>query len=225
MAQAQRDGYLFLRASAPHAPLAALRAQAEAAAQEQGWLSPVASAGPSAPPPQVVPGAHLAGEGWDDPSFVAFQRAVQGSDAFTTLVQARWLAELVESAAGQPMRPLGAHIVRCRLPGGSPPTTRPHQDSYYLKETPGVWVAWLPLVPISLLLGPLAVLPGSHGGGAWPPVAADGTLAVPTGSVWRTGPVAPGDAIVFAAELVHTAWDNQTPDRVRLSVDLRFAPA
>ena len=172
----------------------------------------------------ALPGARLTGRGWDDPAFVTFQQAVLASEAFAALAEAPWLAELVGSATGQPMRPLGAHIVRCRLPGGSPPPTQPHQDSYYLGGAAGAWVAWLPLVPVPLELGPLGVLAGSHTTGAWPPAREDGTVQVGAERIWDTGPVAPGDVIVFAAALVHTAWDNQHAGGVRLSVDLRFVP-
>jgi ectoine hydroxylase-related dioxygenase (phytanoyl-CoA dioxygenase family) len=41
---------------------------------------------------------------------------------------------------------------------------------------------------------------------------------------WATGPLAPGDVVLFGAHTIHCAWSNVTPDLVRAAFDVRYEP-
>ena len=88
-------------------------------------------------------------------------------------------------------------------------TTGPHQDSFYLPNAPALWTAWVPLVAIPMELGPLALLPGSHREGPRPHRHAFSGIEVGDQEPWATGPVAPGDVLLFGPHTVHCLADGR----------------
>lgn len=157
-----------------------------------------------------------------------------------------WFASIFEEVA----RSLDHSWVRS-VPRGD--GTAPHCDLPYMaRGTDRLLTMWLPLEPVDIEDGPLAILSGSH---HHPAIRDYCTLdadqlprrvlprfrhgrRVPEakfsrnaegcrreiGGRWLTARFEPGDALVFSARTLHCSLDNAST-RVRLSVDMRFQPA
>ena len=136
--------------------------------------------------------------------------------------QSRW-RRLAEDLVGEPVT--GGAPEWFNKPAGTNHPTPPHQDANYLPD-PALWIAWIPLDDCPLDRGPLAVVPGSHEGGLRPHEGAtldEREAESRAGDRWVAAALQPGDALFFSALTLHRSLDNRT-ERLRLSVDLRFAP-
>jgi len=89
---------------------------------------------------------------------------------------------------------------------------------------PRFWTLWVPVVDTPLEVGPLAVVPGSHRRGAAPHVDNLTGIVLPPDTRLASGPVGPGDAILFGEETIHCAWSNVSQTAVRVSFDIRYEP-
>jgi ectoine hydroxylase-related dioxygenase (phytanoyl-CoA dioxygenase family) len=206
----------LLRTAAIDRVRATVRRYAEAA----GWVIPE----PGNPPRfQAAPGARI-GRAWTDPLWIELQRVVLGSPEFAALAAARPLMAALRTIFGEPAVRALSNFCWLRLPGEPAQTTGPHQDSFYLPRSPGLWTAWIPVVEIPMDLGPIALIPGSHREGLRPHRSAFSGLDVGDHEVWATGPFAPGDVVLFGAHTIHCAWSNMTPDLVRAAFDIRYEP-
>lgn len=170
----------------------------------------------------ATPGAALSGLGFDDPRWIGLQQA-----CYSALPALRAAVHpSVETLMDVPVCAAQGDICRLTLPGQPHLTTRPHQDYSYIGD-PEMWTVWIPLVDCPLPLGPLCWEPNSWSRGALPhstaPDSGEGLLGY-DGSGMRSVALQVGDAVFFHALTVHGARDNQTSDRARLSVDLRFTP-
>jgi ectoine hydroxylase-related dioxygenase (phytanoyl-CoA dioxygenase family) len=122
-------------------------------------------------------------------------------------------------------------IARLMFPKAVRFTTPEHQDYPNNQGTEEVYATWVPLVSCPVELGGLAVLEGSHRFGVLPLAFALGagfTRAVldeRVGSLrWLSADYRPGDVVVFHSLAVHRGLPNRTADRIRLSIDFRYAP-
>ncbi len=220
-----RPRHRELRGVLDRALVATLRDAVVAAAGDLGLAGGLAADGSV----RATPGAALAGTGWDDPRWIALQQRVLATPALASLRDALAWSEALMRLLGA--RPEGGHgdVVRLTCPGQASLATRPHQDGFYVGPAADLWTVWVPLVPCPLVLGPLAVLrdptaglrphrPGPHG------VPELTGLPTPDEApeVWEPFPLEPGDALAVRHDAVHAALPNLTPDRLRVSVDLRF---
>ena len=108
-----------------------------------------------------------------------------------------------------------------------------HQDAHYYKAwdpTDGrLLTMWMPLVPVDAESGCLEVAPRSHTRG-WieRTHGYNGLFTVPDHVLADFQGVAvnmdPGDVLIFSDTTLHQSLDN-TSDRVRWSIDIRFAEA
>jgi hypothetical protein len=151
---------------------------------------------------------------------------------------------------GEPARSFDHTWVRAVPPGDG---TAPHCDLPYMaRGTDRLLTMWLPLTPVTLADGPLAILAGSHQHptiqdycridadrlprrllprfrhGRRVPEAkfsrnADGCRRE-LGGRWLTSTFEPGDAVVFSARTLHCSLDN-TGHSSRLSLDTRYQPS
>jgi len=218
---AEEDGYLYLPALLPATAIAAVRAVVRAHAEALGWLEPA----PDNPETwQAIPGARLKGRGWDDPDWIDLQREVSAHSDFLALVQSSELMAVLATLYGEPAGVAVANHCWIKLPGSPEHTTRPHRDAFYLPDCPRMWTAWLPLTHTPAEVGPLGVIAGSHTSGLWPQRDAMAGIDVPHEATWATGPVSPGDVVLFGAETIHCAWANTSATAVRVSLDVRFEP-
>lgn len=220
--RAREDGYLFFRGLLPEEALREVRRQVLELCREHGWLDPEAPlmAGIRAEGLHVVEGS--------DPRWVAFYREVLKLRDFHALAQHPSLLGALGRAFAEPVLAHSRNICRVMFPTSAEFTTPPHQDHLYIGGTPDTWTTWIPLGDCPRALGGLAVWPGSHRLGfmkARPGKGAGGQqVDVPEDAVWATSPMVCGDVLAFHSLTVHQALDNQTPDRLRLSVDYRYQP-
>ncbi len=213
-------GYVYLPGLLPPAALDPVRAAVRRYAETAGWVIPE----PGNPPRfRAAPGARI-GCAWTDPLWIGLQRAVFDSPEFAALAAAPPLMEALRRILGEPAIPALANFCWLRLPGEPAQTTAPHQDSFYLPHSPGLWTAWIPVVEIPMDLGPLALVPGSHRQGRRPHRHAFSGVEVGDEEAWATGAFAPGDVVLFGAHTIHCAWSNMTPDLVRAAFDIRYEP-
>jgi ectoine hydroxylase-related dioxygenase (phytanoyl-CoA dioxygenase family) len=87
---------------------------------------------------------------------------------------------------------------------------------------------WVPLGRCPLVLGPLAVLPGSHERGLLPhtgDVAWRRGVDVADDAGWAASDLEPGDAIFFSWLTVHRALPNASDRALRLSATCRYRAA
>jgi ectoine hydroxylase-related dioxygenase (phytanoyl-CoA dioxygenase family) len=101
-----------------------------------------------------------------------------------------------------------------------------HQDGFF---NPGIPFrnCWIPLVDMDEDIGGLAVAEGCHKSlhhdTQTPPI-----FPVPAGSIplsaWRRANYAAGDLLVLHLDAPHTGITNLSPDRFRLSLDIRMLP-
>jgi hypothetical protein len=217
----REDGFLFFPGLLDSAVVDGVRADVTEVLADQGWLAP------DTDPLDAVPGPTPRKPG-DDGWFDAYTRVI-GAESFNRLPHSPALASVARNILGpdtiaQPMK-----IARITYPGSQYPTP-PHQDFFFVRGTPDVLTAWIPLGDCPADMGGLRVLPGSHHDGLRAVKAAHGAGGISAevdedDPRWR-GPVdyRAGDVLVFHSLLVHNAPPNQG-ERLRLSGDFRFQSA
>jgi len=214
-------GHALVRGALPLPLIEAVAAEAMAACAAQGWLQD-----PTQPTP--TSDAALSGNGFDDPGWLLLQQQVLGSRAFTALNESAAMLDLMARLFGEPARGRCGDVVRVTFPGGERLTTPAHQDHHYIGGSARLWVAWLPLLPCPLEVGPIALLDRSHRDGPLPHDAEPGSdhpgVRVADGATWCAGEVHPGDVVLMHCLAVHKALPNRTQERIRLSLDCRFLP-
>ncbi|MSP93297.1 MAG: hypothetical protein EXR79_16140 [Myxococcales bacterium] len=218
---AERQGFLLLRRAVPDERLSPLRDLVARACRTRGWLRADHTTDPA-----VRLGAY------DDPRWIELLSEVLPSAAFDAVRHTPAILECLQALWQDRPVPQAGDVCRLVSPGWPALTTPPHQDAAYLGGTPRAWAAWTPLWDCPLALGPLCLLPGSHTAGLWPHaptagVAADALQGIATSidDRWAAADLAAGDVLLFSCWTVHAALPNQTPDRLRASVDFRYRPA
>jgi ectoine hydroxylase-related dioxygenase (phytanoyl-CoA dioxygenase family) len=218
LARARADGLLYIPGLLHADRIAPLRAHVDAALTQRGWLVD----GKSDP-------SWRFGR-WDDTRWTTFLADILGSEPYRSLAAAPEIVDVIRLlVGGEPELHVG-DVCRLVSPGSVDLTTPPHQDAAYLKNSDGVWTAWLALGPCPRTLGPLALLPGSHIDGlrSHAPVATgDGVVGtdIPDDARWRASDLAAGDVLFFSSLTVHRALPNVTSDQLRISVDYRYRRA
>lgn len=218
---ADERGYLAFRGLLPDAVVDPVRAFVRTECERRGWIE---HAEGNPPVFRARPGARLTGHGWDDPDWVALQRAVRLHPHFRALTSHDAVRAVFEALWGEPPRPATANMCWIKLPGSPAQTTRPHQDRYYLRDVPRFWTLWVPVVETPFDVGPLAVVSGSHRDGLLPHVDNLTGISVPPSLRWASSAVRPGDAVFFGELTIHAAWSNVSPTDVRVSFDIRYEP-
>lgn len=217
---AMEQGYLFFRGLMPLELVDPVRAFACELAAGYGWVD----LDPDNPPfVYAKSDAQFYGHGWDDPRFTALQLKVTQNREFRRLVTDTRIMDVLGAVYGEPAELAIANHCWLKLPGDPERTTLPHQDSYFLPDSPRLWTVWYPLVDTPLEVGPLGVVPGSHKE-VWPHIDRMTGIDVPRDVTWATGDVFPGDLVAFHASTIHCAWSNVSPTYVRLSLDVRYEP-
>ncbi|GAA5095276.1 hypothetical protein GCM10023319_53970 [Nocardia iowensis] len=106
-----------------------------------------------------------------------------------------------------------------------------HQDAFncddWSADDSRILTFWIPLVPVGIESGCLAVVPGSHKQGVLPKSTDEfGITTLRDAPEFTTEPISvpmrPGDALMFNELVLHRSLDNIS-DRVRWSVDIRFS--
>lgn len=187
--------------------ISALTAKVQDAARARGWIDRNGRAAPN---------MHARRLATDDPGYVSFLADVLALREVAALRADAGLEAALMRASGHRLKPLAADICRITFPGEAHGTAA-HQDAWYCR-TPGLWIAWLPLVNCPRRLGALQVaeretdlLPHDEGG-----LTDDGPVT------WNSVPCAAGDVLLFTGLTPHKSLPNRSVCRPRLSIDLRF---
>ena len=210
---------MFCRALVPRDRIDALRGHALAVAKDLGWLDADAPPGVAL----AVTDARLGA--YDDPRWIDFLRAVLPHPSFAALRVAPAVVAVLTAILGAPPESDAGDL--CRVVSSDDPahTTVAHQDRFYLPEGAPRWSMWVPLGRCPLVLGPLAVLPGSHERGLLPhtgDVAWRRGVDVADDAGWAASDLEPGDAIFFSWLTVHRALPNASGRALRLSATYRY---
>ena len=215
-----RDGYIFLRATAPIAQLRDLRRQIVGICARHGWLKP------GSDPMDAISWTAAKVEGEDE--YFAVYDEVQALEAFHALSHEPAVVTIMKMLLGPTAFPHPLSICRLVFPDVDMWTTPPHQDFPNNQGTPDLYACWIPLADCPREAGSLSILEGSHHLGLLPTCFALGAgerTIVPDervdALVWRGGDFALGDMIIFHSLAVHRSEVNRR-DRMRVSVDYRF---
>ena len=171
----------------------------------------------------------------------AFWKSVTDTPALLRVTNGPRLGQVMQTIWGAPVRAMDYIFLRAGAPGRA---TGLHFDfPFFTRTTPRVTTVWLPLGPVPVSDGPIAVVEGSRGFAdlferlrdfdvardktrkaevSHDPVA----FAEERGCRLLTTDFAAGDMLVFDMHTLHGALDNHSPaGRVRLSCDVRYQPA
>ena len=220
--RAAEDGYLFFRGLVDIDRLYMLRRSILTPCMEAGWLDPGADTN-----------AGVAAEGIGlfegNPAYMAVYNQVMKMEAFHRFAHQPALLGMLDSLFGESTLVHPRNIARIVFPRLTAHTTPAHQDYIHIQGTEDTWTAWIPLGDCPKILGSLAILAGSHREGLYPvqPSLGAGGLKIDTDSLpytWHASDFAAGDVVLFHSLTVHRGLPNDSPDRIRLSVDYRYQP-
>jgi ectoine hydroxylase-related dioxygenase (phytanoyl-CoA dioxygenase family) len=222
-AQAQADGFVFLRRLLDPQRVWSLRSQIVAILREAGWVLPGDDRQAIRNPRQsaLVEAVH--------PEFFDVYDRIQRLLPFHALAHDAALSHAVEAVLGEKAFPHPRNIARVLFPD-SPPTPT-HQDYLHIRGTKETWTSWIPLGEAPRELGGLALLRGGHQLGLLPVKAMPGAGGSGIENQhlgrdirWLTTDYQPGDVLLLHSLTPHRSLPNLTADRMRLSVDYRFQP-
>ena len=212
------DGYLFLRGILPTDEVLDLRRQVLEFCAQAGWLRPGAN---------VMDGlADRNPISEDDDEYLDVYARVQALEAFHRLKFDAKIIRIMEDLFQEPVIPLPKTIARIAFPRDNDRGTKPHQDWTFVGGSMETISCWAPLGDVSLDVGGLRILAGSHKSGFLEPRPAIGPgsriVDVDPGLEWHQSGYRSGDILLFKSLTVHAAASNLTPDELRLSVDFRY---
>jgi len=221
--RASEDGYLFFRSLVDPESLANVRRQILALCEEHGWLKENTDPMEGIARPGVV---WLEGQ----PEYMALYNRLICLEDFHALAHHPSLLRVADALFGGNTLVHPRNIARIMFPNAQLHTTAAHQDYVHIQGTPDTWTAWMPLGDCPRELGVLAILPGTHRNGIYPTRSAYGAggLGIDTSGFpqeWRASALQSGDVLFFHSHTVHKALPNDSPDRLRLSVDFRYQSA
>lgn len=217
--RAKHDGYLFFRNLVDKEAILEVRRHFAEILKKHGWLDEGTEL------MDAITTKSPKREGMEEywPVLDDFQRL----ESFHSLAHAPKILAVLEKILGEPALVHPRNIGRIIFPNNTLYTTPPHQDYVHIQGTPEVWTAWIPLGDCPRQLGGLAVLSGSHKHGILPVkrMLGAGGVGVDTESIgreWVYGELCLGDVILFHSHTVHKGVENNSPNRIRLSVDYRY---
>jgi len=216
------DGYLYLPKLLDPAPLRRLRERMLDVLERHGWIAGG----------EWLMDAMALGPAVDEgkAEFAAAYDAVQRLEELHALAHDERLVAAMQQVVGPTAFPHPLKIARLVFPANYEVTTPPHQDYPNNQGTPGLTASWIPLGDCPQLLGPLAILRGSHRAGMLPlevhPGPGNRQARIPQALLetlrWVTTDFALGDVLLFGAYTVHASLHNASEVHLRLSVDFRY---
>lgn len=215
------DGYLFLRNIVPVDALLELREQITEILAAHGWIAD----GDERMAAKTICRPRREGQ----PKFFQAHDKIVKLEAFHSLAHESGLMNAMRQALGDSVFPHPLSIIRLVFPDSPELSTPPHQDFPNNQGSPNLTAAWMPLADCRMSDGSLAIMEGSNKFGVLPldfHLGAGNRQAVLSEDVmscrWVGADFKLGDVVLFSALTVHRALDNQTVDRMRLSVDFRY---
>ncbi len=220
--QARKDGYLYFQRLIDEESICKLRHDFLEICHRHGW----AEGGETLMDGIRVGGPFMEGDDGYWPVLDEFQSL----ETFHAFAHHPAILNMCDKLFGEKTLVHPRNIGRIMFPENTKYTTPAHQDFIHIRGTEETYTAWIPLGDCPEHLGGLSVLSGSHQNGIYPvkPAFGAGGLGIDTepleagGLRWVGGDFEIGDALFFHSHAVHKALPNQTPDRIRLSVDYRY---
>jgi ectoine hydroxylase-related dioxygenase (phytanoyl-CoA dioxygenase family) len=218
----ERDGYLFVRGLVDRDRLLRVRREILELCREHGWLKPGS---------ELMDGIYSGRPFPDDHTeYMPLYRKLINGDAFNACSIAPEIVQFYARLLGGAILAHPRNIARISFPRNHGYTTQPHQDYFYIHGTPETYTTWIPLSDCPRELGGLAVLEGSHHRGFVPHestigAGGNGVRTGDTGLRWVSSDYRLGDLVLFHSYTVHAAFDNDTADRLRISLDYRYQRA
>lgn len=228
-ARASEEGYLFFRQLLPKEDLRRLRLAMLDVVDRHGWLDPDREKEEGVVNVEALNRVAreamrldigVSTEAYDD---------VQRLEIMHRMPHHPRLLELYDGLFGEKTLVHPRHIVRMVTPHKDMVPTPQHQDFPLIQGTANTWTCWFPVGDCPIELGGLTVLRQSHRLGYIPIQQAEGAgeIAVqlcPGEDTWISGGFEMGDVLTFPSFTVHKALKCQFPDRIRLSLDVRYQP-
>ena len=221
-ARATEKGYLFFRSLLDSESVLDLRRQILEVCQQHGWLAEDMS---------LMDGVSKEGCLFIEsasPEWRNFYTDVQRLRAFNALALHPAIITMLQKLFDEEVLPHARNICRVIFPNAVAHTTPPHQDNLYIGGTDETWTAWIPAGDCPASLGSLAVAPGSHTLGKLDTVKATGAggnaVVLDEETLWACGDFACGDVLICHSLTAHQGQDNESEDRLRISLDYRYQP-
>lgn len=229
IARADADGCLFFRGLLPPEPLLELRRDMLKVVRSHGWLKPGTDLMEGAldlealnrvPESEMRTDIGVSREAYHD---------IQKLESFHRLPHHPNLLALYRTLFADEVLVHARHIARMVTGHSAILPTPMHQDFPLIQGTSNTWTCWFPIGPCPREMGSLSVLRGSHHDGYIPiqPAGGAGGIAVqlcPWNQGWLAGDFEMGDVLTFPSYTVHRALNAGVPDRIRLSLDVRYQP-
>ena len=220
--QANKDGYLFFRGLIDADSINNLRQDFLEICHRHGW----SKGGESLMKGIRTGGPFMEGDDGYWPVLDEFQ----SMESFHAFAHHPAILDMCDTLFGEKTLVHPRNIGRIMFPENTKYTTPAHQDYIHIRGTEETYTGWIPLGTCPEYMGGLTVLEGSHRSGVYPvkPAFGAGGLGIDTtpleedGLTWVKGDYEIGDALFFHSHAVHKALPNQSPDRIRLSVDYRY---
>ena len=224
--RAAADGYLFFKRFLPADDVMEMRAQILAVTDKYGWRLPGQDRFGGLLDRAVtdaIPDEDVGVWGTGVPCY----RDVQRLEAFHRFPHHPRLLALYRSLFQEEVLVHPRNIARILVPHRNNFPTPPHQDFPYIQGAANTWTCWIPLGDCPRQLGGLTILRGSHHAGYMPMRRAKGAGGYAVQlcaweTEWMEGDYEAGDIITFNSLLVHKALRSRMPDRIRLSLDVRY---
>ena len=214
--RARQDGCLFFEGLLPQSDVLDVRRQVLDVCARHGWLAQDNDLMEG-----IVHAERTVIES-SDPRWKSFYCDVLKLRAFHALALHRAIIDALSVLFGEAVLPHSRNICRAMFPQTQTQmhSTPPHQDYFYIGGSDETWTAWIPLGDCPTELGSLAVARGMH------EAQGAGGRAVDVGEEtgWFGGDFQCGDVLFVHSLAVHQGRDNETKDRLRLSVDYRYQP-
>ncbi len=212
-------GYLFIRGMLPKDEVNDLRRKFLELCSEAGWLRPGSDLMDGLTDHRPI----MEGE----PEYAEVYAKVQSQESFHRLKFHEGVLSVMEDIFEEPVVPLPQTIGRIAFPRDNARGTHPHQDWVFVRGSTETISLWAPLGDVPLEVGGLKILAGSHKCGFLEPRPSEGpghrVVDTDPDLEWHQSAYQCGDVLIFKMLTVHGAAENHTPDKLRLSVDFRYA--
>jgi hypothetical protein len=221
-ARLQDSGYLFFRGLLNSTALLQVRRDILGLCQEHGWIKPGTA---------LMDGIFRGGAFPDYSSeYMPMYRKLIKLESFNAFSRSPELVGLFKTIFEREVLVHPRNISRVSFPRHYSFTTQPHQDFFYIRGTPETYTAWIPAGDCPREMGGVAVLEGSHTFGFLKHESAigaggNGVRTSHLGRRWVVSDYKLGDVVIFHSQTIHGALDNQTADRMRVSLDYRYQRA
>ncbi len=183
-----------------------------------GWLSKNHSI-----EEMIVSNGVNVGESHKD-DWITFYKEIIKLEELTNIAFEPSILNVVNMVMKPPVLPHCRKVFRAYSPTKNPYATPPHRDYTWTGGTKNFWTAWLPLTNITTELGGLSLIQGSH---KMQLESIDNDerkgWKVPEHLEWSTSNYFEmGDVVFFTGWTIHAGSNNNTKNRIRLSLDFRY---